>query len=139
MTNEERDDICRAIAVSCMWGQGGIASVILEELQRRVPLPDKTWAEAYNSISKAAQRDSVGVVTEQSDLDWHLQRGYWLANFDADGCALFNPPPMNGLSRYVSKELADAYKAQQDKMSRLFRQMAEASVPPINAPATSSS
>ena len=116
MTNEEQEKICRAIAVSCMWGQGGIASVILEGLDKTGPKTDTSWREVYSSVAKDARRQSMGVITDAKELDGYLRRGYWLVNYDEDGCSLFNPPPMNGLAKYVSKELADKHKKRQEEM-----------------------
>lgn len=109
MTEEEQAEVCRVIAVSCMWGHGGIAHVIMEGLDRALPQP-VPWGDLYQRNQKQVTRAHVGCITEESDLDYWLSRGYWLVNFDADGCSLFNPPPMNGLHKYVSKTLAEKYK-----------------------------
>lgn len=116
MTRDEQEQICRTIAVSCLWGQGGIASVILDGLDRKGPNTGTTWREVYGSIAKDARRQSVGVITDEKELDRYLRDRYWLVNFDEDGCSLFNPPPMNGLAKYVSKELADKHKKRQEEM-----------------------
>lgn len=108
MSDDERVAICKAIAASCMWGQGGIASVIIEELDKVLPT-DPSWREVYAANSKAARRESVGVLTDEARLASYLSRGYHLCNYDEDGCSLFNPPPMNGLAMYVSKELAERH------------------------------
>jgi hypothetical protein len=126
MTRDEQDDVCRAIAVSCMWGQGGIASVILEELDRKSPLPEMSWTDAYKTVKSAATRSHMGVITEQAELDRYLSRGYWLANHDAEGCALFNPPPMNGLAKYVSKELAQQALDARAKLDAHYRSLSAA-------------
>lgn len=118
MTDGEQEQICRAIAVSCMWGQGGIASVILDRLDDKGPAMPKRWREVYQSVAKDAQRRQMGVITDQQELDRYLSRGYHLTNHDEDGCSLFNPPPMNGLAKYVSKELADKHKAKQETMRK---------------------
>lgn len=80
------------------------------------PKTDTAWREVYQSVAKDARRKSIGVVTDAKELDGYLRRGYWLVNYDEDGCSLFNPPPMNGLAKYVSKELAEKHKQRQDKM-----------------------
>jgi hypothetical protein len=120
MTRDEQEQICRTIAVSCMWGQGGIASVILDGLDRKGPKIDSTWREVYRSVEKDARRQSVGVITDEKELDLYLRDRYWLVNYDEDGCSLFNPPPMNGLAKYVSKELADKHKQRQEKMRKMM-------------------
>lgn len=121
MTNEEQEQICRTIAVSCMWGQGGIASVILEGLDKSGPKSEMRWRDVYQTVAKDARRQSMGVITDAKELEGYLRRGYWLVNYDEDGCSLFNPPPMNGLAKYVSKELADNHKAQQAKMLEMMQ------------------
>lgn len=109
MDEKEQIAICKAIAEACMWGQGGIASVIIDRLDKKVEAPRK-WREVYVENSKAAQRESVGVLDDEDRLRIYLRQGYWLTNYNEDGCALFNPPPMNGLCMYVTKELAEKYK-----------------------------
>jgi len=106
MSEEERIAICKAIAASCMWGHGGIAAVIIEELDKRLPA-ELAWRQIYDANVKAAKRESVGVITDEAVLESRLKSGYWLTNWDDDGCSLFNPPPMNGLDAYVSKDLAE--------------------------------
>lgn len=125
MTAEEQVAICKAIAVSCMWGQGGIASVILERMDSNGPAGPRGWTEVYREVQKPATRESLGVITERAELDRWLGRGYWLCNYDEDGCSLFNPPPMNGLSQYVSKELAYTVKAERERSFELYSQAAE--------------
>lgn len=127
MNAEEQVAICKAIAVSCMWGQGGIASVILETMDVDGPAAPRGWLEVYREVSKPARRESVGVITERAELTRLLSRGYWLCNHDEDGCSLFNPPPMNGLAKYVSKELADAVKAEQTRSQELYAKIAAGS------------
>jgi hypothetical protein len=107
MTEQEQIEICKALAVTCMWGQGGIASVFLERLDRYGPAGPKGWYETYNARAKDAKRESMGVITDKAELDRYRALGYWVTNFDEDGASLFNPPPMNGLCKYVSKELAE--------------------------------
>lgn len=109
MTEEEQVAICRQLAVTCMWGQSGIANVLLDGLDRNVHAP-KPWREVYAEHAKSAERDAVGVITDREELNGYLRQRYWLTSFDDDGCSLFNPPPMNGLARYVSKELAGQMK-----------------------------
>lgn len=109
MTEEERIAICKAIAASCMWGHGGIAAVIIQALEKKLPA-EVSWQQIYAENEKTAKRESVGVITDEAELQSRLRNGYWLTNWDDDGCSLFNPPPMNGLSAYVSKELAQRRK-----------------------------
>ena len=88
-----------------MWGHGGVASVIADKLQERFPLAT-SWEDVLAAVSKGAERSEVGVIDDEKELRFWLDRGYYLTNYDADGCSLFNPPPMNGLFKYVSKGLA---------------------------------
>lgn len=83
-----------------MWGQGGIQSVILDELDEQMPM-DRSWRDVSNENSKQAKMEHIGVITDDFELLDYLSRGYWLTNGDS----LFNPPPMNGLCKYVSPEL----------------------------------
>jgi len=106
--SEERVTICKAIAVACMWGHGGIGSVIIESLDKKLPR-DPTWKQLYDANIKEAKREAVGVITDETLLRSRLERGYHLTNWDEDGCSLFNPPPMNGLSAYVAKDLAEKF------------------------------
>lgn len=125
MSPEEQAAICKAIAVSCMWGHGGLGSVILDELQTRLPAT-RPWHEVHAEVAKQARRESVGVVTKREQLDWYLKQGYWLTNYDDDGCELFNPRPMNGLAKYVSLELTNEIKqekAARDKSWREFQKI----------------
>lgn len=104
MTNEEQVTICKTIAAACMWGQGGIARVILDDLELTMPM-DRRWNAVYSAHAEQAQRERMGVITDEAELLRYLRDGYWLVNGDS----LFNPPPMNGLCKYVSKELYDKH------------------------------
>lgn len=108
MTDDERIQIVKALACSHMWGQGGVASVFLEMLDARLPA-NPSWVRLHAEHCKEAEREHMGVLDNDDRLNEYLRRGYWLTNYDEDGCSLFNPPPMNGLCTYVSKRLADKY------------------------------
>lgn len=110
MTNNEQAAICKAIAVSCMWGNGGIGSVILDTLQRVLPMEQK-WRTVFNENVRAAQQEAVGIITDEAELRRWTKLGYWLTNYEPDRVALFNPPPMNGLFMYVTRAVADKYKS----------------------------
>jgi len=110
MTDEEQISICKQIAVTCMWGQGGIASVLLERLQEDGPAGPRPWPEVYRENAKAARRQYIGVITDEAELRRYLSRRYDICNHDEDGASLHHPPPMGGLAYYVSKELADKFK-----------------------------
>jgi hypothetical protein len=109
MTPEEQIKICNAITVSCMWGQGGISSVILERLQKFIPT-DPSWESVARQHSRKAELDHIGIITDENELKSKMSRGYWLCNFENDVAALFNPPPMNGLCKYVEIKLAEKYR-----------------------------
>lgn len=105
MTEAEQTTICREMAKACMWGQGGIASVILEKLDKALPM-ERAWKAVYDDNSRDAKREHMGVINDELELQGYLSRGYWLTNGDS----LFNPPPMNGLCMYVSPALYEKYK-----------------------------
>ena len=109
MTEDERIQVVKALACSHMWGQDGVAGVFLEMLDKRLPAQPR-WQLLYANHCQEAKREYVGVLDDDSRLTDYLRRGYWLTNHSDDGCSLFNPPPMNGLSMYVSKRLADKYR-----------------------------
>lgn len=90
-----------------IWPSGGC--ICQRYNRQRLPLTP-TWKSLFNQHDKEARREAVGVVTEGAKLEKMLRQGYWLTNWDDDGCALFNPPPMNGLAMYVSKPLAEKHR-----------------------------
>lgn len=106
MTPDERNIICREIAILSMWGHGWIGSSLTEKLDKCLP-QEPSWAELYGAMADNARRDHIGTITEEKELIDYLRRGYWLTNFDEIGCSLFNPPPMNGLRKYVAKPIAE--------------------------------
>lgn len=108
MLPSERVAIVKALAASHMWGQDGVASVFLGRLDKALP-SESSWGLLYSEHAKAAQRECMGVLDDEERLNNYLTRGYWLTNYDEDGCSLFNPPPMNGLATYVSKRLAEQH------------------------------
>lgn len=112
MDEKEQITICREIAVACMWGQGGIASVILDRLEKALP-QERRWQEVYSENAKQAKRDSVGVITDMGELRRRIRDGYSLCNHDSDGASLHYPSRSGGgLAKYVSKELAETMKAE---------------------------
>lgn len=104
MTRDEQIQICKILSVSCMWGHGGICSVILDELDKKMPM-ESSWRQTFNDGNKEAEREHIGVITDEKELLSYLRRGYWLVNGDS----LFNPPPMNGLCKYVAANLYKKY------------------------------
>ena len=105
ITDEARMKIVESVVVACGWGHGGIASVLLEEMDKRLPCVP-TWQKLYSENHTRIWREHIGVITDEEELRGYMNRGYWLVNFGNDGCSLFNPPPMNGLCKFVSRELA---------------------------------
>lgn len=122
MDQDDRIAICNVIAASCMWGHGGLASVILDGLDKRLP-HDPTWHAVYNEHSKAARREAVGVITDEKVLNDRLRDGYVLCNWDDDdGYSLFRPGRYGGgLDQYVSKALSDAHRAREEAMTETLR------------------
>lgn len=108
MTEDERLKIVKAVVLTGMWGHGWIVSSILENLDKTLPA-EPSWRLLADTHSKHIQRESVGVLDDEQRLLDYRHRGYWLVNYNTDGCSLFNPPPMNGLAMYVSKRLAEKY------------------------------
>lgn len=109
VSEEDQIAICKTIAVACIWGQGGIARVIIEDLDKNVKA-FAPWEATYTANSKAARREHIGVIEDEQVLLTCLNLGYWLTNYDGDGCSVFYPPPTNGLHMYVSKDLAEKYR-----------------------------
>jgi len=109
MTEDGRVCVCRDVAVLSMWGHGWVGASLMDRLDKALP-SETPWQELYEREREPAQRASVGTITDRTELERKLQSGYWLTNWDEKGCALFNPPLMNGLARYVSKKLADEYR-----------------------------
>lgn len=108
MTPEERMEIVRACVVAGMWGHMGVVGIVLEELDKRLP-ETPTLRQLLRDNEKRIRREHIGVIDDEARLQSLLSLGYWLTNFDVDGCMLFNPPPMNGLAYYVSRRLARLY------------------------------
>lgn len=108
MDEEVRIQIVKAMAIAGMWGNSGVMHVALDSMDKRIPFVP-TWRDLYSQHAKEAKREEMGVIVAEEELICWLGRGYWLTNPDDDGCSLFNPSPMNGLAKYVSRDLADKY------------------------------
>jgi hypothetical protein len=113
MTDDEQRTICMEIAKACMWGQEGIACVILEKLQAALPMAEP-WEVVYRKNTREARYQAVGVIRDEAELRKWLSRGYWLCNYQPGQLSLNNPPPMNGLAMYVVGELAEEYGKRHD-------------------------
>lgn len=56
MTNEEQIEVCKAIALACVWPQGGqVSTVILEDLDERLPM-ERSWRHIHDVHLKEALR-----------------------------------------------------------------------------------
>lgn len=108
MTPKNQKAVCMAIAKACMWGQGGIASVILDDLQQALPT-EPSWHDVYRGNHRQAVRDVVGVITDESELLFYIQQGYRLTNYQPGEMSLHRPSPAGGLVKLVSAELAEKY------------------------------
>lgn len=106
MTAEEQAAVCRAIAIMCMWGQGGIASCIIEQLDKGAPM-QPSWQAVFRGGAQKWKRELVGVITDEVDLTFWIGRGYRLCNYTPEGMDLHMPT--GGLHKYVSAELAAKY------------------------------
>lgn len=99
MTPEDQELICKCLARANAWGSDSI-SLGLDELNKGAP-QSKSWVDVFNRVYKQAVREKVGVVTDLREARSLLSYGYWLANEEA----IFNPPPMNGLHKFIDFEL----------------------------------
>ena len=110
MTRDEQVKICYILAKISMFGHGWVGSTAIDDLQKHLPT-DPSWQQVYGDNARQARYDAVGVVKDEKELMYWLSRGYWVTNYNAKDheLALFNPPPMNGLNKYVIGDLADKY------------------------------
>ena len=109
MTKEEQIKICKAISASCMWGHGGIGSVIIEKLDKTVKCADK-WADVFKSSKKQGEYDAVGVISNEDELRRKISDGYTIHNYKSGELSVFRPRIYGGgLHMYVLGELADKY------------------------------
>lgn len=100
MEEKDIEAICKCMARVTAWGSEGSVSSILDRLEKE--FPQKTgWRKTFNRVYEDTVREQVGVVTSASEAISLLEKGYWLANEDA----IFNPPPRNGLYKYIDFEL----------------------------------
>ena len=113
MQDTEQVAICKAIARSCMWGHGGIASVIVERIAKTVAAPED-WGKVFRENKRAAEYEAVGIITDRAELDRLLACGHYCCNYRHGELAVFNPPPMNGLYKYIIGSLADEYGERYD-------------------------
>lgn len=110
MTEDERMKICEAIAVSCMWGHGGLGSCIVERLDKTLP-EETSWKKMYDAHAKEFQRRSIPTVADEAELRYWLDLGYSLHNWDDQGCSLFRSRKSGGgLFKYVGRDLAETYR-----------------------------
>jgi hypothetical protein len=57
MTHEEQVEVCKAIALTHIWPQGGgIGTVILDELQKRFPM-ERPWRQVHDIHLQAALKE----------------------------------------------------------------------------------
>lgn len=106
MTEAECIEICKAVACACMWGHGGIGGVVIENLQRRLPL-EPSWWLLYCAHKQAAEDEAVGYVKDQIELNALLSRGYRLYNYSPGRISVHNPAPMGGLYKFIVGSWAD--------------------------------
>lgn len=123
MDTEEQEKICKALAITCMWGHGGIKSVILDRLQANLPQTE-SWHAVSTRVSDPAIREHIGVITKDDELQYYLRSGYYLCNYTPDGMNL-HAPRGGGLHKYVSAELAAKYGPIHDAWNfRVYQQRA---------------
>jgi RNase P/RNase MRP subunit p30 len=121
----EQEKICRAIAVTGMWGHGWVPDSLFRNFEEHGVEVERPWREVFNEVQKGAERQAVGVLDDEERLIRYLAEGYRLTNYGEDGYELFNPPPMNGLCMYVSKELSEKMKAQSARTEEIARAVAK--------------
>lgn len=111
MTPEEQIAICKAIAKSCMWGQGGLGMVILDELQRVCPTDQAhSWRAVHDAHEKEARREAVGVVTSEEEIKYYIRERYYLCNYQPGELSIHYPSHIGGgLCKYVVGELAEKF------------------------------
>ncbi len=125
MTEAEQIVICKVLAKSCMWGQGGIAAVILDGLERSMPM---SWHRIYAENDQQARDDATGVVVDEAELRDYLARDYRLCNYRPGRMSLHRSPAHGGgLWRAVIGELAEKYGQTHDAWNyRVYQERAAA-------------
>lgn len=114
MTDDEQDTICKVIAASCMWGFGGIGSVILDKLQARLPQA-RDWRKVHEALQQSAKYEAVGVVKSEAEIDRYLKDGFTLCNYAPGELSIFYPRTLGGgLCKYIVGDLADKYGVMHD-------------------------
>lgn len=109
MNTDEQVLICKAIAKSCMWGHGGIGSVITDKLQKSLPT-DPSWQEVYTHNEKQAKYEAVGVVKDEEEIESYLRLGYPLYNYSPGELQIHNKREYGGgLHKYILGDLANKY------------------------------
>jgi len=78
MSETERLQVVRAIVESCMWGHGGLASGILERLDKFLPA-DPSWGSIFRDNQKLIRREYMGVSRQLADLYPHrdMNKAIW--------------------------------------------------------------
>lgn len=114
MTNGEQVLVCKIIAKACMWGNGGLASVIIEELDKKLKQKEN-WSSVFKANKRISEYEATGVIKDEEELRSYLGRGYTLHNYKPGELALFFPGIGRGLAKYVVGELADKYGEIYDK------------------------
>lgn len=107
MDQAEQDTICTAIAQACMWGHGGIGSVIIDKLDASMPM-QVSWSERMKAVSRVAKHKAVGVVNDNGQIERLRGRGYSVCNYSPGELQIHNPRQFGGgLYKYILGGLAD--------------------------------
>jgi hypothetical protein len=125
MTENEQIKVCKAIASACMWGQGGLAHVIIEKLEENVKCKDK-WEDVFKENKKNAEYETTGIVKDEKELEYYLSQKYTLHNYQPGELALFYPWLGGGLAKYIVGDLADKYGEIYDSWNfRVYKERAK--------------
>lgn len=103
MTREEQIAICKACAAADMWGSG-TGRTIVGDLDRKMT-QEVSWVLTYREYQKEAERESVGVISDEVELRRLLAEGYRLHNGDT----IFYPKSGSGMYKFVTEELYTKY------------------------------
>lgn len=126
MTEAEQTAICKIIQKSCMWGHGGIGSVILDGLQKKFPMK-RDWHDVHTKNARKARHEACGVVSNEDEIKRYLDRGYRLTNYRPGELSIFHPRASGGgLYKYITGALADKYGQRYDAWNfRVYQERAK--------------
>jgi hypothetical protein len=108
MTKEDQSIVCKTVIKACMWGHGGIASVIMDNLQRDCPT-EPPWDDIRRSLEKESRYEAVGSLRTEEEVRPYLAAGYIICNYEPGELSVHYPSRRGGgLCTYIVGPLADA-------------------------------